>query len=79
VEDDGRAQLREDLAHPLALLAVGQDRGEDGRVDVAVVLELALDPEEVVLGVVHEHEAARCDPGDLAAQLRPDGAAAPVT
>jgi hypothetical protein len=72
VEDDGRAVLGEDLAHPLLLPAVREDRGEDGGVDVAVVLELALDPEEVVLGVVEEDQAPRRDARDLAAQLRPD-------
>ena len=52
MEDDRRPVLGEHLAHPLALLAVGEDRGERRRVHVAVVLELALDREEVVLGVV---------------------------
>ena len=56
VEDDGRAVLGEDLAHPLALLAVGQHGGERRGMDVAVVLELALDLEEVVLGVVEQDE-----------------------
>ena len=42
VEDDGRAVLGEHLAHPLALLAVGEHRGQRRRVDVAVLLELAL-------------------------------------
>ena len=54
VEDDGRAVLGEHLAHPLVLLAVGEDGGERGRVDVAVLEELALDLEEVVLGVVEQ-------------------------
>jgi hypothetical protein len=75
VEDDGRRVLGEDLAHPLLLLAVRDERGERRRVDVAVLLELALDREEVVLGVVDEHEPARADAGDLAAQLRADRAA----
>ena len=40
--------------------------------DVAVVLELALDAEEVVLRVVDEDEPPRRDAGDLAAELRAD-------
>ena len=58
VEDDRRAVLGEHLAHPLALLAVREHRGERRRVDVAVVLQLALDREEVVLGVVDAGSAA---------------------
>ena len=54
VEDDGRAVLGEHLAHPLLLLAVGEHR--DRRAHVAVLLELAHDLEQVVLGVVDEHE-----------------------
>src|SRR3954468_14301890 len=69
VEDDRRSVLGEDLAHPLALLAVSEHRGEHGRMDVAVVLELALDAEEVLLGVVDQDEPPRCDARDLAAQL----------
>ena len=69
VEDDGRAVLGEDLAHPLALLAVGEDGGEHRGMDVAVVLELALDAEEVVLGVVDEDQPPRRDTRDLAAEL----------
>ena len=42
---------------------------------MAVVLELALDAEEVVLGVVDEHEPPRRDARDLAAQLGADRAA----
>ncbi len=75
VEDDGRAVLGEDLAHPLALLAVGEDRGERRGMDVAVVLELALDAEEVVLGVVEQDQPARRDARDLAAELGADRAA----
>ena len=45
------------------------------RVDVAVVLELALDAEEVLLGVVDEHEPPRRHARDLAAQLGADRAA----
>ena len=68
VEDDRRAVLGEHLPHPLLLLAVGEHR--DGRAHVAVLLELAHDLEQVVLGVVDQHQPARADPGDLAAQLR---------
>jgi hypothetical protein len=75
VEDVRRAVAAEDLGHPLALLAVGQDRRDRGRVNVAVLLELALDLEEVVLGVVDQHEHAGSHAGDLAAELGADGAA----
>src|SRR6185437_5883291 len=63
----------EHLAHALLLLAVGEDR--DRSADVALLLEFAADLEQVVLGVVDEHELARPHAGDLAAQLRPDRAA----
>ena len=42
---------------------------------VALVLELALDREQVVLGVVDEHDPPRADARDLAAQLGADRAA----
>ena len=42
---------------------------------MALVLELAHDLEQVVLGVVDEHEPARADARDLAAQLAADRAA----
>ena len=45
------------------------------RADVALLLELAQDLEQVVLGVVDEHQAPRADPRDLAAQLAADRAA----
>ncbi len=73
VEDDVRPVLGEHLAHPLLLLAVGQDR--DRGADVAILLELAQDLEQVVLGVVDQDEPARAHPGDLAAQLAADRAA----
>src|SRR4051812_32187321 len=72
VEDDRRAVLREDLPHALALLAVGEHRREHGGMDVAVVLELALDAEQVLLGVVDEHEPSRRHARDLAAELGAD-------
>ena len=73
MEDDRRAVLGEDLAHPLALLAVGEHG--DGVEHVAVLHELALDLEEVVLGVVEQDQPARADARDLAAQLGADRAA----
>ena len=75
VEDDRRAVLGEHLSHPLALLAVGEHGRERGGVDVAVVLELALDAEEVLLRVVEKHEPPRRDARDLPAQLGADRAA----
>ena len=62
--------LLEHLAHPLALLAVREHR--NGGADVAVLLELADDLEQVVLGVVEQHQPAGSHPGDLPAQLRAD-------
>ena len=41
----------------------------------ALVLELAVDLDERVLGVVDEHDLLRSERGDLAAELRADGAA----
>ena len=73
VEDDGGAVLGEDLAHPLLPLAVRQHR--DGVQRVAVLDQLALDLEQVVLGVVEQDQAARPDARDLAAELRADRAA----
>ena len=43
--------------------------------EVAVVLELAADLEQVVLGVVDQHEPLRPDARDLAAELGADRAA----
>ncbi len=65
--------LGEHLAHALLLLAVGQD-GHRGT-DVALLLELTADLEQVVLGVVDEDQAARAHTGDLATQLGADRAA----
>ena len=48
--------------------------GHRGRV-VALALKLALDRHESVLGVVDEDDPARAERGDLAAELRADGAA----
>ena len=73
VEDDVGAVLREDLAHPDGVLAVGEDRG--GAAEVAVVLELAPDLEQAVLGVLDQHEPLGADARDLAAELRADRAA----
>ena len=73
MEDDRRAVLGEHLAHALVLLAVGEHG--DGVEHVAVLDELAPDREEVVLGVVEQHQLARADARDLAAQLGADRAA----
>ena len=73
MEDDGGPVLGEHLAHPLLFLAVGQHR--DRGAHVAILLELAQDAEQVVLGVVDEHELARGHAGDLPAQLGADRAA----
>ena len=75
MEHDGGAVLGEDLAHALLFLAVGQHGHEHRRLDVALVEQLALDLEQVVLGVVEQHDLARSDARDLTAQLRADRAA----
>ena len=43
--------------------------------DVTILLELALDPEEVVLGVIEQDQPARADACDLPAELGADRAA----
>ena len=73
VEDDGRAVLAEHLPHALLLLAVGEHR--DGVERVPVLDQLARDLEQVVLGVVEQHEPARAHARDLAAELGADRAA----
>ena len=73
VEDDRGPVLGEHLAHPLLLAAVGEHG--HGERDVALLLELARDLEQVVLGVVDEHELLRADARDLAAELRADRSA----
>ena len=77
MEDDGRAVLGEDLAHALLLLAVGEHGREFLPGDVALVLQLALDREEVVLGMVEQDDPARLHAGDLTRELRADRATGP--
>ena len=69
MEDDRRPMLGEHLAHALLLLAVGEHSRENGRGHVALVLQFALDREEVVLGVVEQDHPTRLDAGDLAGEL----------
>ena len=73
VEDDVGLEALHHLEHPVALLAVGEHRLDAAEVPLAD--QLAVDPEEVVLGVVEEDEEPRVDPGDLAAELGADRAA----
>ena len=73
VEDDCGPVLVEDLAHLHLVAGVGEHRG--GRVEDALVDELALDLEQPGLGVVDEHEPRRADARDLAAELGADRAA----
>ena len=75
MEHDRRAVLGEDLAHALLFLAIRQHRGEHRARHVALVLQLALDLEQVVLGVVHQHDLVRLHARDLPAQLGADRAA----
>ena len=75
VEDDLRAEALHDLQHPVALLAVR----EDGLAPAEVLLlgHLALDLEEVVLGVVEQDQQARAHLRDLSRELGADRAARP--
>ena len=73
VEDDARLEALHHLEHPVRLLAVGEHRLDVG--EVALLDHLAVDLEEVVLGVVEHHQQPRLDPGDLAAELGADRAA----
>ena len=73
MEDDARPVLGENFAHPLLFPAI-REHGHRGA-DVAILLELAQDFEQVVLGVVDEHERSRRHARDLAAQLGADRAA----
>ena len=57
----------------MRLLAVGEHRLDAG--EVALLDHLAVDLEEVVLGVVEHHQQPRADAGDLAAELGADRAA----
>jgi hypothetical protein len=79
VENDGGSVLGEDLAHALPLLAVGQHGAQHRWLHVALVEQLALDFEEVVLGVIEQHELTAAPPthhaSDLAAELSADRAA----
>ena len=73
MEDDARAVLVEHLPQLRRVLHVADHRGRGE--EAAVADELPLDLEQRGLGVVEEHELRRCDPGDLAAELRSDRAA----
>ena len=73
MEDDRRAVLDEHLPHALLLLAVGQHGDRVQR--VAVLDQLALDLEQVVLGVVEQDQPRGPHARDLAAQLGADRAA----
>ena len=73
VEDDLRMVALEDRAHLHAVAAVGEHCAH--RRVVALLEKLALDLEERRLALVDEHEPARAEPCELAAQLRADRAA----
>ena len=73
MEDDVGLEALHHLQHPVRLLAVGEHRLDAG--EVALLDHLAVDLEEVVLGVVEHHQQPRLDAGDLAAELGADRAA----
>ena len=68
VEDDVGLEALHHLEHPVALLAVGEHRLDPAEVPLGG--QLAVDLEEVVLGVVDEDQQPRVDAGDLAARAR---------
>ena len=73
VEDDGgRCSANTSRIRSSSLQSASTD---DGVEHVAVLDQLALDLEQVVLGVVEQDEPARADARDLAAQLGADRAA----
>src|SRR5207248_6274259 len=74
VEDDGRLVLLEHLASERAPVA-DVEQLRNGRCEVALADELALDLEQRGLGDVDEDEPRRADTRDLAAELGPDRAA----
>ena len=73
MEDHRRPLLVEHLAHARGVLAVGEHRR--GAREVALLLELAADLEQRVLGVLDEHQPARPHARDLARELGADRAA----
>ena len=75
VEDDVGPEALHHLEHPLAFLAVGEHRLVAA--EMPPLGHLAIDREQVVLGVVDEDEQPRANARDLARELRPDRAAGP--
>ena len=67
MEDDVRLEALHHLEHPVRLLAIGEHRLDPG--EVPFVEHLAVDPEQVVLGVVEQHQELRPHASDLAADL----------
>ena len=70
VEDDRRPVLLEDLSQLRRVPCVGEHCR--GRVEVALVDQLALDLEEARLTVVDKHEPCRLHAGNLTAELGAD-------
>jgi predicted LPLAT superfamily acyltransferase len=64
VEDDPGVVLQHHLAHARGVLAVGQHGGDVA--EVARLLELAADLEQVALGVVDQHQQRGTHACDLA-------------
>ena len=73
MEDDFGMVALEDRAHPHAVAAI-REHGADRRV-LALLEQLALDLEERRLALVDQHEPARTEARELAAELRADRAA----
>jgi hypothetical protein len=72
VEDDLGPEALHHLVHAVLVAAVGEDRLANG--EVAILDQLALDLEQVVLGVVDQHQQTRAHVRDLTAQLGADRA-----
>ena len=73
MEDDLGLEALHHLEHPVALLAVGEHRLDPGEVPLRG--HLAVDLEQVVLGVVEQDQQLRPHPRDLAHELGADRAA----
>ncbi len=73
MKDDVGLESLHHLEHAVALLAVGEHGLDPGEVPVSG--HLTIDLEQVVLGVVEQHEQLRAHAGDLAHELGADRAA----
>ena len=73
MEDDVRLEALHHLEHPLRLPAIGEHGLDPG--EVPFLEHLEVDPKQVVLSLVEQHQEPRPHASDLAAKLRSDRAA----